>query len=130
MTDRRKRLANLLVVQEKLKAFHEARHAGYLAEAAAAEKDAAEIAARLDDPSSLSSLFPDVYHRRIGQAIAHRDANAGKATAEATKVAMATARTNMVERAYREVMRREEREAGDRERLEIVERRPSKPAAS
>ncbi len=123
MTDRVKRLKKLLVLQEQLKAMHELRHAGFIAEAAAAKREAAEIVDRFDAEGSMSALFPEVYHRRIGAAISREDTNRKLASGEAAKVAAATARTNMVERSYDEARAADERERGDRERLEIIGQR-------
>jgi len=123
LTDRVKRLKKLLALQEQLKAMHELRHAGFIAEAAAAEREAAEIVDRFDAEGSMSALFPEVYHRRIGAAISREDTNRKLASGEAAKVAAATARTNMVERSYDEARAADERERGDRERLEIIGQR-------
>lgn len=119
---RSKRLKKLVGLQEQLKGVHEARRAGHLADAAAAECEAADIAERFDDPDSLSALFPEVYHRRASQAGEQSRRGRELAEGEARNVALAKARMNVVERAYREAMREEEREAGDKERLEIVGR--------
>lgn len=119
--DRVKRLRKLLVVQEKLKALHETRHAGFTAAAAAAAAEAQEIAARFDAADSLAELFPDIYGRRIDAALSRRDENLRAAQSEATKVATATVRTNMVERDYRDARRDHERMRGDRERLDAIE---------
>lgn len=123
MTDRVKRLKKLLVLQEQLKAMHELRHAGFVAGAVAAEKEAAELVDRFNAEESMSALFPDVYHRRIGAALSREDANRKAATSEAAKVATATARSNMVERTYRDARAADERERGDRERLDIIGQR-------
>lgn len=123
MTDRVKRLKKLLTLQEQLKAMHELRHAGFVAEAVAAGKEAAEIVDRFNAEDSLSALFPEVYHRRIGSALSREDANNKAAASEASKVATATARANMVERTWREARAADERERGDKERLEIIGQR-------
>lgn len=107
--------------------MHELRHAGFVAGAVAARKEAAEIVDRFNADDSLSSLFPEVYHNRIGQALSREDMNNRAAANEASKVAAATARTNMVERTYREARSADERERGDKERLEIIGQR-LKPA--
>ena len=122
MTSRKDRLKKLLTVQEKLKAFHETRHAGFVAAARKAGAEAEEIGRRADSEDSLSSVFPDLYQRRMEQALVRQKREEHKAKREAGQVAMATARTNMVERSWRQEQRRDEREAGDRERLEIIER--------
>jgi hypothetical protein len=118
---RRERLRKLVDVQEQLKALHETRRAGFLAEAVAADEEARAIAERFDAPDSLAALFPDLYHNRIAGALARRDARLEDARREAGLVAAATARTNMVERAYKTAAREDERQRGDRERLEIIE---------
>jgi hypothetical protein len=129
VNDRVRRLKKLLTLQEQLKAMHELRHAGFVAGAVAAKKDAEELADRFNAEDSLSGLFPDVYHRGIGSALSRERANMKAADDEAGKVATATARANMVERAYREAHAANERERGDRERLEIISQRLKPPAA-
>ena len=84
---------------------------------------------RFNADDSLSALFPDIYHRRIGSALAREEANRGLAKSEAAKLATATARTNMVERSYREVRLTDEREKGDRERLDLIGQRRNPPAS-
>ena len=123
MTTRVERLKKLLVLQEQLKAMHELRHAGFVAEAVAAKNEAEELVDRFNSEESMSALFPEVYHRRIGSALSREETNTRLATGEAAKVATATARTNMVERNYREARAADERERGDRERLEIIGQR-------
>ncbi|MEP9372672.1 hypothetical protein [Mesorhizobium sp. KR1-2] len=125
MTTRKERLQKLVRVQNQLKAMHETRHAGFLAEAAAAENEAAELAGRFDAEDSLSSIFPEIYHQRIDKARARQVEQQQLARDEAGKVATATARTNMVERAYREARMWDERLTADRERLDMVERKAS-----
>lgn len=121
-----KRLKKLLAVQEKLKALHETRHATHLAAAVSAEREATEIAARADQGDSLASLFPDIYSRGVANALARAGVGRALAAEELKQVATATARTNLVERDYRDALRREERERSDRERLEglMVRRDP------
>ena len=123
MTTRVERLKKLLTLQEQLKAMHEMRHAGFVAEAVAARNEAEDIVDRFNAEDSLSALFPEVYHRRIGSALTREDTNRKLASGEAAKVATATARTNMVERSYREARVADERERGDKERLEIISQR-------
>lgn len=122
MTSRKQRLQKLVKVQEQLKALHETRHAGYLASATAADREASELVERFDADRSLSALFPEIYHGRIGKALARRDQNAALARTEAGKLAAATARANIVEKAYREARRSHDRDSADRERLDIIER--------
>jgi hypothetical protein len=120
MTTRKDRLRKLVLVQEQLKALHETRHAAFLSAAAAAETEARELVEHFDAPDTLAGLFPDLYHRRIANAVARQEANQESARREAALVATATARTNMVERAYKDVRRRDDRERSDRERLDLI----------
>jgi hypothetical protein len=123
MTTRKERLRKLVKLQDQLKAMHETRHAGFVAGAIAAANEAAEIAQRFDMEGSLSALFPEIYHDRISRALAQQQAAERMAKEEAEKLATATARTNMVERAYRDEVRKDERDTADRERLDMIERR-------
>jgi hypothetical protein len=123
MTTRKERLRKLVKLQDQLKAMHETRHAGFVAGAIAAANEAAEIAQRFDMEGSLSALFPEIYHDRISRALAQQQVAESMAKDEAEKLATATARTNMVERAYRDEVRRDERDTADRERLDMIERR-------
>ncbi len=125
MTTRLVRLKKLLAVQEQLKALHEVRRAGFVAEAAAAKQEAQDLVAHFNASETMSALFPDVYHRRVGAALAREDANRSMAEKEAGRLATATARTNMVERSYREVRKNDDRQKGDRERLDIIGQRLS-----
>lgn len=127
---RANRLKKLLAVQEQLKALHETRHAGHLAEAQAAAEEALQIARRFDADDSLSALFPDLYNRRIANALERERTSRAEAAAELQKIATATARVNLVERDYRTARLQMERAAGDRDRLELVTARLGKPAAS
>ncbi|RWN21223.1 MAG: hypothetical protein EOR94_07625 [Mesorhizobium sp.] len=120
MSTRKDRLKKLVKVQEQLKALHETRHATFLAAAGAAEAEAKELVGHFDQADSLSALFPDLYHRRIAQAVVRQEANLASARQEASLIAAATARTNMVERAYKDVRNRDERERSDRERLDLI----------
>lgn len=125
MASRLDRLRNLVELQQQLKSFHEMKHAGFVAKARVAGEEAAEIMALADAPESLSDLFPDVYARGVAGAMVRQQENAGKATTEAAKIATETVRTNMVERSYRDERRREERETGDKDRLEAIQRQKS-----
>jgi hypothetical protein len=127
MTDRVRRLKKILTLQEQLKAMHELRHANFVAEALAAKNEAAELVDRFNSENPMPALFPEVYHRRIGSALSREGVNRDLAAGEAAKVATATARTNMVERNWRGARAADERERGDRERLDIIGQR-LKPA--
>ena len=120
MTTRKDRLKKLVKVQEQLKALHETRHAGFLSAAAAAEAEARQLTAHFDADGSLAALFPELYHRRIANALERQKANLESARQEAALIATATARTNMVERAYKDVRRHDERQRSDRERLDLI----------
>ncbi|MFI0848188.1 hypothetical protein [Mesorhizobium sp. IMUNJ 23232] len=127
MAEREKRLRKLLAVQEKLKALHETRHAGHVAAAAAARADAEDLAARFDAEGSMAMTFPDVYNRGIATALGKERANLRLAETEAQRVAIATARANMVERAWREERRADERSRTERELLELLARKAAPP---
>lgn len=118
--NRKDRLKKLAGVQEQLKAFHEMRYASFRAEAVAAENDAEALRQRFDAQDSMSTLFPEVYHRGIEKAVERAAMNLTLAEQEAGLVATATARTNMVERAYRTARREDERSRTDKERLDMI----------
>ncbi|WP_265519458.1 hypothetical protein [Nitratireductor luteus] len=121
--DSRKRLARLVTLQERLKELHEARRAGHLREAAAAEEEMRELARRFDEPESLSSLFPELYHARIARASARVDANRLEAEAEARNVAASDARATVASRAHGEAARKDERETEEKGMLEMLQHR-------
>jgi hypothetical protein len=123
MTSRKERLKKLVQVQEQLKALHETRRATFLSNAAAAKQVAEALVETFDAPGSLSGLFPDLYNRRIASAVARSEADLENARNEAELVAAATARTNMVERAYEEARRLDERHHSDRELLDLIEQK-------
>ncbi|MCX7303237.1 MAG: hypothetical protein NTV73_02705 [Hyphomicrobiales bacterium] len=127
MVTRVQRLKKLLTLQEQLKAMHELRHAGFVAGAAAARTEAEELVDRFNAEDSLSALFPEVYHRGIGSALSRADQNLRLAGGEANKVAAATARANLVQRNWRDARAADERERGDRERLDIIGQRLKSP---
>ncbi|ESY22933.1 MULTISPECIES: hypothetical protein [unclassified Mesorhizobium] len=123
MSTRKERLKKLVKVQEQLKALHETRHAAFLAAAATAETEARELVQHFDADQSMAVLFPDLYHRRIANALVRQEASLESARQEITLIATATARTNMVERAYKDVRSRDERERSDRDRLDLIAQR-------
>jgi hypothetical protein len=123
MTSRKERLRKLVQVQEQLKALHETRRATFLSNAAAARNEAEALVETFDAPGSLSGLFPDLYNRRIASAVARSEAEFENARNEAELVAAATARANMVERAYEEARRLDERHRSDRELLDLIEQK-------
>lgn len=123
MATRADRLGKLLTLQEKLKALHETRQAGFVAASVRALEEAEDLRRRADGADSFSSVFPGLYSRHISDALARSDAERQKAAAEAEKVMVATLRMNRVERAFRDARAIEERQAEDRERLELVTRK-------
>jgi len=120
MSTRKDRLKKLVKVQEQLKALHETRRATFLSAAAEAQTEAKELVEHFDAADSLAGLFPDLYHRRIANAVVRQEASLESARQEAGLIATATARTNMVERAYKDVRRQDERERSDRDRLDLI----------
>lgn len=127
MTTRAERLKRLVRLQQQIKALHETKHATHLSHAAAARQEASEMLEALNAASPMPGLFPDLYYRRIGAAMEREARENGRAQQEASHVATATARTNIVERAYREAFRLEEREIAEKEQLETIERKLSDP---
>ena len=122
MVKESRRIARLIAVQNRLKAYHEMRHAALLGQAREAEREAHEVSARKEGGNSLAQVFPEIYDRSIARSLARRDRSRAEAAAEAGKVATQSARANMLEKAYRAASGAEEREAQEREGLEIVER--------
>lgn len=51
-------------------------------------------------------VLPDLQHRRIAQAVVRQEANLASAKQEVGLIAAANARTNMVERGYKDVRNR------------------------
>lgn len=122
MAGRSERLKRLVKLQEQIKALHETRHAMHLSQARQAGDEASALVDSLNAASPLPGLFPDLYARRITSAIDRQQRQSGLASAEAGLVANANARTQMVERAYREALRFEDRREEERQQLENVER--------
>jgi uncharacterized coiled-coil DUF342 family protein len=124
MDERRlKRLTKLVQVQRQIKALHENKHASHLANASEADQEARDLVERFDSGTSMSSLFPDLYHQRISRSFAARDEYQDLAAQEARKVVAATLRANRVERAQREAGKTLEEKAEQRQRLELAARR-------
>jgi hypothetical protein len=123
MTTDSRRLRRLLELQGKLKAVHEMRHADYLSRAMTAGKEVADLFAEMGNPDSFSRLFPDLYVRAARAALAREQRFREKAREEAAAVAVETARTGMVEDAWRAAQRQESRLEQEKEILEAVERR-------
>lgn len=122
MNKRTKRLKRLVQLQERLKVLHETKHARHLADAAAAGREATELAEAFDGGGQTSALFPELYHRRIGLAAAREQQKMAEAGKEATQVAHAKLRTNIAARAYREAQRFEDRQREEKELFEQIER--------
>lgn len=122
-TTKKERLARLAKLQHRLKALHETRQAIHHKDAAAAEQEATELTKSFDTPDSLSALFPEQYNKQIGRALARKEQSLADALREAEKTAMADARANVAERAYKKARTEEERAAEERGILEILQQR-------
>ena len=122
MSQRTKRLRQLIELQQQMKAIREMRHAGLRREAAAAEREAAALMAGVENQSPIASLFGDLYTKRIGAALSRKDEKDRLAREEGARIASETARTNIVKRYYQEALRQEERMAAEKETLESVTR--------
>ena len=127
MTGRADRLKRIMRLQRQIEALHETKRANHLSQAAAANRETGELVESLNAASPLPGLFPDIYNRRIGQSIEREERERRNAEEEARKLANATARVKIVEKAWKEAARLEDREAADKERLEIIERRLGDP---
>ena len=121
MDPRTRRLGGLLDVQRRLLSVHEARRAGHLVAAERAMAEAADLKARADGESSFSSVFPDLYSKRIEAALNRAAIARGQAAEEAGRVAAATLRTRRVEEAFRAALSVDERREQERETLEAME---------
>lgn len=126
MKNRADRLKRLVKVQEQIKALHEMRHAQHLAQAAEAERETSALTEAMNADSPMPGLFPDLYNRRIVASVEQRRRSAEMAREEASRVAMASARENLVIRAYSDALRMEDRARAEREQLEHVERTAGK----
>lgn len=122
MAGKSDRLRHLVELQKKVTEIHEMRRANFLARAAAADREAKEILEARSE-GSMSDMFPEVYSRFVERAIARSRENEALARAEGLKVAAETARTNIIERSWREALREEERKAEERAALDGVEQR-------
>ncbi|MBX3573888.1 MAG: hypothetical protein KF694_16165 [Mesorhizobium sp.] len=122
MVGKSDRLRHLVELQKKVTEIHEMRRANFLAKAAAADREAKEILEARSE-GSMSDMFPEVYSRFVERAIARSRENEALARAEGLKVAAETARTNIIERSWREALREEERKAEERAALDGVEQR-------
>ncbi len=123
MASRADRLKRIVRLQRQIEALHETKRANHLSQAASARQETNELVESLNAASPLPGLFPDIYNRRIGSSIEREDRERRHAGLEAQKLANATARVKIVEKAWKEAARLEERDEADKERLEIVERR-------
>ncbi|WP_404934563.1 hypothetical protein [Nitratireductor sp. L15S-10] len=121
-TPRQKRLQKLVLVMQRLKDFHQAQHAAHIAEAAVAQEEAKAITETLDAGTAMTALFPELYHRRVANALERSRTSAERARQEAHRLLQADARGNALARAYREASDLSERSTADRERLEFIER--------
>ncbi|HEV7253120.1 MAG TPA: hypothetical protein VGN97_08460 [Mesorhizobium sp.] len=123
MTDRAKRLEKLLGVHQTLEALGEARRAGLAAEARRRREEARHLAERLDDPQSLSTLFPALFHDRIQKCLAGAQDAEAAAAREAEMLARLRLRTENIRRARDEEQAGDERRKAERLVLDWVEAR-------
>lgn len=126
MDERTKRLQNLASVQNRIRGLHEARHATLLAQAAAAGQEAEEIGRRSYAQDSLAHLFPDVYARRVADALRRQRETLVLAEAAASEAMAAKLRAERLADAWRDARSAEERQKGERDRLELIEGRHSR----
>jgi len=123
MASRGDRLKHLVGLQKQVAEIHEMRRATFLAKAEEARREAAAVVERTSDATSMSHMFPEVYARFVERAVERQRENEGLAEAESVKVAAETARGNILEKAWREAAREEERHAEERAALDAVEQR-------
>lgn len=123
MAKRSDRLKHLVGLQKQVAEIHEMRRAGYLAKAEEARRDAAAVIERGNEATSMSHMFPDVYARYVERAAERQRENEGLAAAEGVKVAEETARGRLLEKAWRESARDEDRHAEERAMLDGIEQR-------
>ena len=122
MKNRLDRLGKLANLQRMLKGFHETRNGMLLADAAVARREAQEIASLAETGSPLSSIFPEVYARRITSAEAHENDSLRQAEIEARRATTAGVRLERMEQAARQTERAMERKEQERDALEHASR--------
>ena len=127
MSRRTDRLANVLVLQEKLKQLHETRQAMHTANARFAAEEAEDVVKAFNAEGSLASVFPEVYHARVASATAAKQHHLANARVEGLRVAKASARVDVVAREVGSSRRADERAAEERDRTEALSRQPAKP---
>lgn len=125
---RAERLRKFLEVQRQMKALHETRRAGHLAEAIRAEQEATDIAARFDAAGAMATIFPEIYHRRVEAALRQSAEQRAAAEVEAGKVAAASLREKRIGEAFREAAGWEERQREERQQLETITSRLARRA--
>jgi 16S rRNA C967 or C1407 C5-methylase (RsmB/RsmF family) len=119
---RLKRLTKLVRVQRQIQALHETRHSNHLASANAADREALELVERFDSGTSMSSLFPELYHQRISRAFATRDEQRDLAAQEARHIISATLRADKTDKARREMGKVLDEKTEERQRLDLAAR--------
>lgn len=129
MAGRGDRLKHLVKLQKQVTEIHEMRRATFLAKAEEAKRDAAAIIERTNDGTSMSHMFPEVYARYVERAAERQRENEELAAAESLKVAAETARANLLEKAWREASRAEERQFEERAGLDAVEQKLTRARA-
>ncbi|MBP0441261.1 hypothetical protein [Tianweitania sediminis] len=124
MDERIKRLGDLASVQNRIRGLHEARYATLLAQAMAAGQEAEDISRRSYAEDSLADLFPDVYARRVADALRRRDEALLQADAAGKEAMAAKLRAERLHEAHSEARSHQDRQSGDRDRLEALLARP------
>jgi hypothetical protein len=122
--NRVRRLKHLLHIQEQLKALHEAHQAGHQSRAGEARAEAEALMTAAGSDALMPRLFPELYHRRIEEAVEREAGHRRKATAAAAEARTARARLGIVEDAYREASQIVDRHREEVERLELPQMRP------
>lgn len=115
---RLKRLTKLVEVQRQIQALHETRHANHLASSVAAENEAHDLIERFDGGALSSTLFPDLYHKRISNAFARRDEERDLAAGEVRNVVSATLRADKTDKERQQAAKVLEEKSEERLRLE------------
>ncbi len=119
---RLKRLTKLVEVQRQIQALHETRHASHIASSNAADREARELVERFDAGTTMTSLFPDLYHQRISKAFATRDEHQDMAEKEAKHVISATLRADRTDNTRRQAGKALDEKTEEQQRLELAAR--------
>lgn len=110
-------------MQSRLLHLHEAHHARLVSEANAAAREAQSILDRSYEEGSLSSLFPDLYAKKVTEALSRQSDKLREADHAAQHVAVARQRKDKIGDAFRVSRLADDRRHGEREILELIEQR-------